>query len=121
MKEHAIRDYIWYKNQIRTCEGVLGTIDRLLFDNCIVPEVRNHKRNLALAYYDYQKAYNNVNHHCITIVYRWMVFPKRVVQVIEQIMCRWKTRLEVTTEGKKETSRWINTKSEYLTSRVLSH
>ena len=58
IKEHVIKNDIWDKNQMRTCEGVLGTVDQLLTDNCIMSEVRNHKRNLAVAYYDYQKAYD---------------------------------------------------------------
>ena len=37
----------------------------------------------------------------MTIVYRWMGFPERVVQVMEQVMCGWQTRPEVIAEGKK--------------------
>ena len=50
-------------------------------------EVRNHKRNLVVAYYDYQKVYDKAHHDWMTIVYMWIDFPKRVVQVIEQLMC----------------------------------
>ena len=70
MKEHALRNDIWDMNQMGTCERVLGTVDQVLIDNCIMPEVRNHKRNLAIAYYDYQKAYDKVHHDWMTIVYR---------------------------------------------------
>ena len=49
MKEHAIRNYIWDKNQMGTCEGVLGTVDQLLIDNCIMLKVKIHKRNLEVA------------------------------------------------------------------------
>ena len=38
------------------CEKVLGTVDQLLIDNAIMREVTDHHRNLAIAYYDYQKA-----------------------------------------------------------------
>ena len=101
MKDHATRNDIWDKNQMGKCEGVLGTVDQLLIDNCIMSEVRSHKRNLAVAYYDYQKAYDKVHHDWMTIVYRWMGFPERVVQVMEQVMCGWQTRPEVIAEGKK--------------------
>ena len=43
-----------------------------------------------------------------------MGFPEKVVQVIQQLMCRWKTRLEVIAKGKKETSRWINIRRGFL-------
>ena len=52
MKGHVIRSDIWDRNQMETCEGVLGTVDQLLTDNCIMSEVRNHKPNLAVVYYD---------------------------------------------------------------------
>ena len=64
MKEHAIRNDIWGMNQMGTCERELGTVDQLLIDNCIMPEVRNQKQNLAVAYYD------KVHHDWMTIVYR---------------------------------------------------
>ena len=62
MKEHAEENEIWDKNQMGTCQDVLGTLDQLLIDNCIMEEVRTHKRNLAVANYDYHKAYNMVHH-----------------------------------------------------------
>ena len=83
MKEHAIRTDMRDKNQMEACEEVLRTVDQLLIDNCIIlSEARNHKRNLAVAYYDYQKAYDKVHHDWMAIVYRWMGFPGKVVQVI---------------------------------------
>ena len=50
----------------------------------------------------------------MTIIYRQMGFSEKVVQVIERLMCGWKTRLEVTAEGNKETSRWINIRRGFL-------
>ena len=62
MKDHADRNNIWDRSQLGTCEGVLGTVDQLLVDSCIMDEVRRYKRNLAVAFYDYQKAYDMVRH-----------------------------------------------------------
>ena len=55
MKEHAERNNIWDRSQLDTCSGVLGTADQLLIDAAIMDEVRNQQRNLAVAFYDYQK------------------------------------------------------------------
>ena len=44
-KEHAEENEIWDRNQMGTCQDVLGTVDQLLIDNCIMEEVRIHKRN----------------------------------------------------------------------------
>ena len=64
-------------------QDVLGTVDQLLIDNCIMEEVRIHKRNLAVAYYDYRKAYDMVHHDWMLRVYEWMGIPKSVCKVIE--------------------------------------
>ena len=114
MKDHVDRNNIWDRNQMGTCSGVLGTVDQLVIDNCIMDEVRNYKRSLAVAYYDYQKAYDKVHHDWMTTVYKWMGFPQGVVRVIEHLMSGWRTKLEVRTENGKEMSRWIDIKRGFL-------
>ena len=110
MKEHAERNKIWDRRQLGTCSGVLGTLDQLIIDNVIMEEVRNQQRNLAAAFYDYQKAYDMVRQDWMTRVYKWMRVPEKVVNFILELMERWKTRLEVTEDGKVLTSRKINIK-----------
>ena len=114
MKEHAEKNEIWDRNQMGTFQNVLGTVDQLLIDNCMMEEVRIYKRNLAVAYYDYRKAYDMVHHDCMLRVYEWMGIPKSVCKVIEQLIVRWKTRLEVFDQGKKVVSRWIEIKRGFL-------
>ena len=108
MKEHADRNNIWDRSQMGTCSGVLGTVDQLIIDNNIMDEVRNQQRNLAVAFYDYQKAYDMVRHDWMLRVYKWMGVPAKVVNVINKLMEGWKTRLELTHKGKVITSRMIN-------------
>ena len=36
----------------------MGTVDQPIMDNSIIDEVRNQQRNLAVAFYGYQKAYD---------------------------------------------------------------
>jgi len=67
-----------------------------------------------VAYYDYQKAYDKVHHDWMLKVYRWMGFPEDVVKVIEHMMKGWKTKLEITKERTKETSRWIRIRRGFL-------
>ena len=110
MKEYAERNKIWDRRQLGTCSGVLGTLDQLIIDNVIMEEVRNQQRNLAAAFYDYQKAYDMVRQDWMTRVYKWMRVPEKVVNFILELMERWKTRLEVTEDGKVLTSRKINIK-----------
>ena len=69
MKEHAEENEIWDRNQMGACQDVLETVDQLLIDNCLMEEVRTHKRNLAIAYYDCRKAYDMVHHDLMLRVY----------------------------------------------------
>ena len=110
MKEHAERNKIWDRRQLGTCSGVLGTLDQLIIDNVIMEEVRNQQRNLAAAFYDYQKAYDMVRQDWMTRMHKWMRVPEKVVNFILELMEGWKTRLEVTEDGKVLTSRKINIK-----------
>ena len=114
MKEHAKRNNIWDRSQLGTCSGVLGTVDQLIIDNAIMDEVRNQQRNLAVAFYDYQKAYDMVRRDWMTRVYHSMVVPEKVVNVIVKLMEGWKTRLELTEDGKVLTNVKINIRKGFL-------
>jgi hypothetical protein len=114
VKEHAERNNIWDRSQVGTCSGVLGTVDRLIVDNSIMDEVREKKRNLAVAFSDYRKAYDMIRHDWILRVYRWMRVPEKVLNVLSRLMEGWKTRLEVTDKGEVRISRWINIRKGFL-------
>jgi hypothetical protein len=114
MKDHADINGIWDLNQMGTCSSVLGTVDQLLIDNTIMEEIRSHHRNLAVAYYDYQKAYDMVRHDWMLKVYKWMKLPSNIIRVLTDIMSKWMTRLEVSHGGNIMVSRWINIRKGFL-------
>lgn len=41
---------------------MLGTVDQLIADKCIMEEVTTHLWNLGVAYFEYKKAYDNIHH-----------------------------------------------------------
>ena len=100
--------------------GVLGTVDALLVDQAIMEEVKEPRRNLTVAYYDYQKAYDHVHHDWILRVVGWMGFPENVRNVMKILMEKWKTRIEITKNGKKVVSREIDFKCGFLQGDSLS-
>ena len=55
-----------------------------------------------------------VRHDWMTRVYQWMEVSKKVVNVIFKLMEGWKTRLEVSEDGKILTSRKINIRKRFL-------
>ena len=114
MKEYAERNSIGYRSQLRMCSGFLVTVDQFIIDNAIMNELRNHQRNLAVVFYYYQKVCDTVRQDWMTGVYMWMSVPKKVVNVIIRLMKGWKTRLDVTEDGKVLTSRMINVRIGFL-------
>ena len=107
MRDHALVNKIWDEGQLGAVEGVWGTVDQLIIDRCIMEEVKQYHRNLAVAFYDYKKAYDKVHHDWMLRVYEWIGIPKEAIELICQMMSLWKTRLEIWNEREKVISRWI--------------
>ena len=95
-------------------EGVLETVDQLIIDRCIMEEVKKYHRNLAVAFYGCKKADDKMHHDWMIRVYEWIGIPKQLIQIIEQLMRKWKTRLEVWNDGENMMSRWIDISCKFL-------
>ena len=48
------------------------------------------------------------------MVYRWMGIPERLIKVLQTIMGKWKTRLEIFESGTKMTSRILDINTGFL-------
>ena len=83
----------------------MGTVDQLIIDQCIMEEVKQYHRNLAIPFYDYKSACDKVHHDCMLRVYRWVGIPDEVIKLISNLMELWKTRLEICNKGEKMASR----------------
>ena len=114
MREHAIESDIWDEGQLWAVEGVLGTVDQLIIDRCIMEEVKTYQRNVGVAYYDYKKAYDKVHHDWMLRVHNWIGIPGHVIRLLSELMGKWKTRLEIWSDGKKKVSRWIEIKCGFI-------
>ena len=104
--EHTLVNKIWVERPLGAVEGVLGTVDQLIINKCIMEEVKQHHRNLAIAFYDYKKAYDKVHHDRMVRVYEWIRIPRNIIKLIVELMSKWKTRLEIWNGSGKVTSRW---------------
>ena len=114
MKNHAIENNIWDEGQLAAVERVLGTVDQLIIDRCVMKEVKTQHRNLAVAFYNYKKAYNKVHHDWMLKIYSWIGLPANVISLLRQGVRYCKTRLEIWNEGEKKVSRWINIRCGFL-------
>ena len=53
---------IWDEQQLEVVERVLVTVVQLIIDRCIMEEVKQYRKNLAVSFYDYKKVYDKVQH-----------------------------------------------------------
>ena len=95
MRENMTDNEIWDEGQLGAVEGVLGTVDQLIIDRCIMEEVKQYHRNLVIAFYNYKKVYDKVHHDWMLRVYQWVGIPDEVIKLISNLMELWKTRLEI--------------------------
>ena len=79
----------------------MGTVDQLIIDKSIKEEVKAYHQNLAIAFYDYKKAYDNVHHDWMLRVYKWIEISDNEITLLSSMMRKWKTRLEIQKDGKK--------------------
>ena len=105
MREHTMENEIWDEGQLGAVEGVLGMVGQLIIDQCIMEEVKQYHRNLAVAFYNYKKVYDKVHHDWMLRVYKWVGIPDEMIELISNLMELWKTRLEIWSKGEEVTSR----------------
>ena len=101
MKEHIMENKIWDEGQLGAVDGVVGTVDQLIIDKSIIGEVKTYHRNLAVAFYDYNKACHKVHHNWMLGVYKGIRIRGNVITLLSSIMRKWKTRLEIWKDRKK--------------------
>ena len=70
VKEHKMKKEIRNEGQLGAVEGVLGTVNQLIIDRCIMEEVKQDHRNLDVTFYDYKKTCDKVHHDWLLRMYR---------------------------------------------------
>ena len=55
MREHTAVNKIWDEGQLAAAEGLLGTVDQLIINKCIIEEIKQHHHKLTVAFYDYKR------------------------------------------------------------------
>ena len=76
---HVIQNKIWDKGQQGS---VLGAVNQVFVDRCIMEEVITYQRNLAVLYYDYKKTYDNGDYDWILHVYKWIGIHQTVISLL---------------------------------------
>jgi hypothetical protein len=120
VQEYLVNNGIWDGQQKGTQKGILGTIDNLLVDRSVLEECKEYERNLAVAYFDYEKAYDSVPHEWQIRCFQICQIDDKVINILQQLHSIWKTRLELRRSGKTERSPWIKFKRGFFQGDSLS-
>ena len=70
-----------------------GTTDQLLIDKTVSDDAHRRRTNLAVAWIDYQKAYNSVPHSWILETLRLYKIGPRIKNMVQESIKHWRTKL----------------------------
>jgi hypothetical protein len=104
IQEYLIENSLWDMQQKGTRKGILGTMDNLLVDRAVIEEAKQYERNLAVSYYDYEKAYDSTPHAWQIQCFKMCRINEKVINLVQQLHTIWRTRLELCQDGKIERS-----------------
>ena len=103
-----IREEIYYSltkrglfpdEQKGCCKGSRGTAELLYIDQHILNESKTRRKNLAMAWIDYKKAYDMVPHCWIINSFKMYKISNEIINFIDKTMKTW--RVELTTGGRR--------------------
>ena len=80
MRKHTMENDIWDEGQLGAVEGVMGMVNQLIIDRCIMEEVKQYHRNLAVTFYDCKE--DKVRHDSMLRVYKCIGIPDEVTEAI---------------------------------------
>ena len=97
--QHVTNNRVMSFEQKGARPGSRGTKEQLAIDRSVTEDNKKRHTNLAMAWIDYQKAYDSVPHTWITRCLEIYKIDKKIQQLIQTAMLQWKTML---THGKTE-------------------
>ena len=96
----TVRGMAWWSESSEE-EKCSGTVDNLLIDRMVCQDSQRGKRNLSMAWVDFRKAFDAVDHRWLREVFELHRFPRWLGVVIRQLSNRWNTRIVVKTTRTK--------------------
>lgn len=80
-------------------EKCSGTFENILIDNMVLNDARDNRRNLECGWVDVRKAYDSLSHVWIKRMLQIHRFPKRLTNIISNIIDSWNIRLMIPLEN----------------------
>ncbi|GAB1605922.1 hypothetical protein Ahia01_000874600 [Argonauta hians] len=93
LQDHCSNNEIITPEQAGGKKGTWGCTDQLLINKMVNDITTRKKRNLAMAWLDYQKAYDSVPHDWVIQALRLAKVPTKLVEAIQRLMKNWCTSI----------------------------
>jgi len=88
------------KEQKGCCRGSKGCKDQLLISRAILHEHKNRKKNVCMAWTNYQKAFDSVPHSWIIKSLQLIEINNKMIFLTKEALSFWKSSMHLHTEGK---------------------
>ena len=111
LENHCINNDIIRLEQAGIKKESWGCTDQLLINKMILDEVKKHRRNLFVMWFDYKKAFDSVPHNWMLKALELAKVPPNLISTINRLTKIWSTKVSL--HGAKETITTDNIK--YLT------
>jgi hypothetical protein len=96
------------KEQKGYCSGSKGCKDQLLISKAILQECKRRKKNLCMAWIDYQETFDRVPHSWIIKSLELIVISNKVISFTKKVMSYWRTRMRLHRKGANRNRRYKN-------------
>jgi hypothetical protein len=90
---HAIENHILPEEQRGCRKNSYGTKDQLLLNKTILNDAKRHRKNLAVAWIDYKKAFDSLPHAWIVKCLELQKVNSLLIELLKHNMKNWKTSL----------------------------
>jgi len=100
MQKYMDDENLMPKEQKGCCSRSKGCKDQLLISKAILQECKHKKKNLCMAWIDYQKAFDRVPHSWIIKYLELIWINNKVITFTKKVMSYWRTRMYLHTENK---------------------
>jgi hypothetical protein len=100
MQRYIYDQNLMSKEQKGCCRGSKGGKDQLLISKALLQECKRRKKNLCMAWIDYQKAFDRVPHSRISKSCELIGINNKIISFTKKIMSHWRTRMRIHTENK---------------------
>ena len=93
LEDHCTSNDIITIEQADGKKGSWGCIDQLLVNKMVMDEVRKHRRNLFVMYFDYRKAFDSISHTWLFEALKLAKVPEQLINIIRNLTGKWSTKV----------------------------